>query len=196
VDTTERNSLFEKFAPLATKISKSFPLPGTEPDDVEQIAAIAIITALDAKPEIAKMPVAEANVYISSCIRNSLRDQLNHIKVDAHYSSISLSDPVGAEDSTTTIGDLIASDEPSPEELAIASDMLDRIQPRIDQLDAFEKKIIELRFGFETGVATSLRQIAVLLQTTSDKVERHFRATIALLAKSLEQPQVALQGAK
>ncbi len=59
-----------------------------EQDDVEQIAALAILTALDSNPEIANMAPAKARVYLSSCVRNALRDELSHLQVDAESATI------------------------------------------------------------------------------------------------------------
>ena len=81
-DTQLRDQLFEAFLPLAKSIAWRFAGRGAEVEDLQQVAGMALIKALERfEPELGCRFVSYAVPTITGDIRNYLRDKGSHIRL-------------------------------------------------------------------------------------------------------------------
>ncbi len=102
---------------------------------------------------------------------------------------ISLESPLrvggSMKDDRRTIGDLIVSDAPTPEEDAQREYLQDDIRAVINELAERERDVLILRFGLENGAPMSVSQTAKHLDITVDRV----RLIEARALNKLRSPQ-------
>ncbi|MCL4313455.1 MAG: sigma-70 family RNA polymerase sigma factor [Actinobacteria bacterium] len=97
----------------------------------------------------------------------------------------SLDQPVG-EDGESTLGDLTAPDLPGfDEEIETRVDM-ERLRKLVDNLDELERDVIRIRFGLDSGTASSLEATAHQLGIGVRKVRQAEARALARLA-SMEE---------
>jgi DNA-directed RNA polymerase sigma subunit (sigma70/sigma32) len=87
---------------------------------------------------------------------------------------VSLESPLRAggslEEDRRTIGDLIVSDAPTPEEDVHRKSLKDDIQAVINELAEREREVLILRFGLENGEPMTVTQTAKQLDISVDRV--------------------------
>lgn len=106
---------------------------------------------------------------------------------DLPSADILLSSPVAANatgEETFTVGDVIPSNEPSPEEVAELTDLVDRVRAALTTLDPEERRVIEARFGLN---GTDRRTLAELGDEFDASGEAMRRVEASALAK-LQHP--------
>ncbi len=104
---------------------------------------------------------------------------------DAARTVTSLERPVGEEDGTE-FGDLLASDEPGPDEevdIALRQEVLHEVMARLPER---ERRVIELRFGIEGGEPTPLREAGQRLGLSSEGVRKLEAQALRRLADERE----------
>jgi RNA polymerase primary sigma factor len=101
--------------------------------------------------------------------------------------TVSLDTPIGTEDGSATIGDVVQSgDEQAPEEL-VAERILNRdIQIVLDQLGERERTVLELRYGLTGHEAMTLVEIGKRIGVTRERVRQIEIAAIERLRRSTE----------
>jgi RNA polymerase primary sigma factor len=97
----------------------------------------------------------------------------------------SLDRPVGEEDGTS-LGSLIESDEPSPEEEVEISLQQDAVRSALERLPEREREVVRLRYGIDGDDPTPLREAGRRLGISSEEVRRIERRALAELAESRE----------
>jgi RNA polymerase primary sigma factor len=95
----------------------------------------------------------------------------------------SLDRPIGEED--TTLGSLLASDEPAPEEEVELAARDAALRRAVQRLPEPERGVVKLRFGID-GEPTPLREAGRRLGISSDAVRKLERKALAELAESNE----------
>ena len=84
----------------------------------------------------------------------------------------SLSTPVG-DDNSNTIADFIADeDNPRPAEIASRDYLKKQIQEVLSTLSDRERKVIELRFGLQDGVARTLEEVGREFKVTRERIRQ------------------------
>ena len=84
----------------------------------------------------------------------------------------SLSTPVG-DDNSNTIADFIADeDNPRPSEIASRDYLKKQIQEVLSTLSDRERKVIELRFGLQDGVARTLEEVGREFKVTRERIRQ------------------------
>ncbi len=108
-------------------------------------------------------------------------------------STVSLDVPVG--EGETPLGELlVTSDEPDPSEEAERRDSSERVHAAVARLPERERRIIELRYGFDDGRPLSYRSIGDQLGLTGERVrqlERQARKRLRRDTKGLSLPSRA-----
>ncbi len=97
----------------------------------------------------------------------------------------SLDRPVG-EDEDTSLGALLESGEPSPEEEVEISLQQDAVRNALERLPEREREVVRLRYGIDGDDPTPLREAGRRLGISSEEVRRIERRALAELAESRE----------
>jgi RNA polymerase primary sigma factor len=97
----------------------------------------------------------------------------------------SLDQPV-SEDGETELGDLLASDRPTPVEEVAASDRDQRLSEVVEQLPEAERNVIRLRFGLAGDEPRTLRQTGSELGFSAERARELEERALARLARKPE----------
>jgi RNA polymerase primary sigma factor len=95
----------------------------------------------------------------------------------------SLDQPVG-EDGETAFGDLLASEQPRPDEEVETAERQELISGAVDQLPQAERDVIRLRFGLTGGEPLNLRQTGLELGIPLGKARELEQKGLGRLAQS------------
>jgi RNA polymerase nonessential primary-like sigma factor len=98
--------------------------------------------------------------------------------------SISLETKVG-KDKDTELGDLLETNDISPEEMMMRESLYEELQQILADLTGRERDVINLRFGLEDGHAYSLAEIGRVLELSRERV----RQIEAKALQKLRQPK-------
>jgi RNA polymerase primary sigma factor len=90
---------------------------------------------------------------------------------DAAQAVTSLDTPIG-DDDDTAFGDLMASDQPEPVDELADGERVAAVTDALDALERSERKVIELRYGFETGEERTLGSVARELGMSDSEAQR------------------------
>jgi RNA polymerase primary sigma factor len=104
---------------------------------------------------------------------------------DAARVVTSLDRPVGEEEDTS-LGALIASDQPPPEEEVEISLRQDAVRSALERLPEAEREVVKLRYGINGDDPTPLREAGRRLGISSEEVRRLERRALTELAESRE----------
>ncbi|HEY5196361.1 MAG TPA: sigma-70 family RNA polymerase sigma factor [Solirubrobacteraceae bacterium] len=106
---------------------------------------------------------------------------------DARRAVTSLDVPIG-EDAESTLGDIVASDQPDPSELAETSEMEQTVQRALGRLPAPERRMVELRFGLSDGRARTIEAASRELGLTRERARQLEEAALRSLS---DEPALA-----
>ncbi len=106
---------------------------------------------------------------------------------DARRAVTSLDVPIG-EDSESTLGDIVASDEPDPSEQAQTTEMEQTVQQALRRLPAPERRMVELRFGLSDGRARTIEAASRELGLTRERARQLEEAALRSLS---DEPALA-----
>jgi len=134
----------------------------------------AIGRALDQKGSLIRIPGDR-----SSALRSALRqaggdaDVLDATNAELHRltATASLDKTIG-DDGDATLGDLVASDSETPEEIVLAGADLELVDDLLGRLDARHRFAVEARFGLRDGETHSFREVGEQLGITSEAARR------------------------
>ncbi len=104
---------------------------------------------------------------------------------DAARVVTSLDRPVG-EDGDISLGALIESGEPAPDEEVEIALQKDAVRTALERLPERERQVVRLRYGIDGDDPTPLREAGRRLGISSDEVRRLERRALAELAESRE----------
>jgi RNA polymerase primary sigma factor len=120
---------------------------------------------------------------IADRVEFELDEVIELLKAD--QSLTSLDQGVG-EDGDTSLGDLIASDKPAPDEVAEANAGDDAVHRALESLPTREAQVIRLRFGVDGEEPTPLRETGRKLGISAERVRQLERSALNHLARSQE----------
>jgi RNA polymerase primary sigma factor len=123
-------------------------------------AARALEADLDRKPTTAEI-ATQMNISIERAREIELLPK----------SLAVLDAPVGDEE-TSTLADLLKSDEPPPEEIAQSGVLLSHILATLDGLKERERRILLLRYGFEDGSNHTLEECAKIFDVSRERIRQ------------------------
>ncbi|MDQ3469928.1 MAG: sigma-70 family RNA polymerase sigma factor [Actinomycetota bacterium] len=134
----------------------------------------AIGRALDQKGSLIRIPGDR-----SSALRSALRqaggdaDGLDAANAELHRltATASLDKAIG-DDGEATLGDLVASDTETPEDIVLAGADLELVEQLLGRLDARHRFAVEARFGLNDGETRSFREVGEQLGITSEAARR------------------------
>jgi RNA polymerase primary sigma factor len=107
--------------------------------------------------------------------------------MDLSADAISLETPIGGEDGTTTIGDVVEnSSDQAPEEIVAERLLSEDIDVVLGQLADRERRVIELRYGLTGGEPLTLVEIGKSIGVTRERVRQIEIAAIEKLRRGGE----------
>ncbi len=134
----------------------------------------AIGRALDQKGSLIRIP-GDRSAHLRSMLRQVGGDSemLDPANADLHRltATVSLDKAVG-DDGDASLGDLVASDQPSPESMVIAAVDRELLDNLLANLDARSRFAVESRFGLIDGDKHSFREIGERLGVTAEAARR------------------------
>jgi RNA polymerase primary sigma factor len=104
---------------------------------------------------------------------------------DAARTVTSLDRPIG-EDEDSALGDLFASDEPEPSEVAEIALREEAVRRALDSLSEQERRVIQLRYGINGDNPTPLREAGRQLGLSPERVRRIEHKALERLATTRE----------
>jgi len=152
----------------------------------------AIGRALDQKGSLIRIPGDR-----SSALRSALRqaggdaEGLDAANAELHRltATASLDKTIG-DDGEATLGDLVASDTETPEDIVLAGADLDLVRELLDRLDERHRFAVEWRFGLHDGETHSFREVGEQLGITSEAARRLVNRALSGLRDD-QRPNVA-----
>jgi RNA polymerase sigma factor (sigma-70 family) len=85
---------------------------------------------------------------------------------------LSLDQHVGAEDGDATLGDLLASSQPSVEDIVEGHFQSRHINMWLEQLSSRHRRVIELRFGLRDDRPSTLEEVGQEMGVTRERVRQ------------------------
>ncbi|MBJ7353712.1 MAG: sigma-70 family RNA polymerase sigma factor [Thermoleophilaceae bacterium] len=108
--------------------------------------------------------------------------------------AISLETPIGSEDGTATIGDMVEDDsEQAPEEIVAERLLSEDIDVVLGQLGDRERRVIELRYGISGDEPLTLVEIGKFIGVTRERVRQIEIAAIEKLRRGGETERLRRQ---
>ncbi len=141
----------------------------------------AIGRALDQKGSLIRIPGDR-----SSALRSALRqvggdaEALDPANAELHRltATASLDKTIG-DDGEATLGDLVASDEVTPEETVMSLADVELVDDLLGKLDERHRYAVAARFGLRDGEVRSFREVGEQLGITSEAPRRHVTRALA-----------------
>ena len=141
----------------------------------------AIGRALDQKGSLIRIP-GDRSANLRSALRQSGGDaeNLDAANADLHRltATVSLDKTVG-DDGDATLGDMIASNDESPETLLMASVDSALLDELLSSLDTRGRYAVEARFGLIDGERKSFRELGSELGVTAEAARRLVNRSVA-----------------
>jgi RNA polymerase primary sigma factor len=143
-----------------------------------------------------------ATWWIRQAMQRGLQHQARTIRIPVHIGQeltklraaervpVSLETPVGG-DGDAELGELLASEGPTPlEEVAVELEE-ESIRRALDRLDDNARRVIELRFGIGGREPMTLREVAKLMDLSAEGVRKLERRALRRLAEERELQALA-----
>ena len=148
----------------------------------------AIGRALDQKGSLIRIPGDRA-ASLRSALRQAGGDveTLDAQNVELHLltSTASLDKSIG-DDGDATLGDLLADDEETPEDVVMAGIALELIDELLGSLDERARYAVEARFGLLDGERHSFREVGNALGVTAEAARRLVNRALHTLRNSAD----------
>lgn len=94
-------------------------------------------------------------------------------KLHAGAEDVSLSDPIGSDDQSGELGDLLPQDGvPAVDDVLIHQADLDELTEALGDLDGNEREVVRLRFGFGDDAPKTLQEIGDRLHLSRERVRQ------------------------
>ncbi|HCC32282.1 MAG TPA: RNA polymerase sporulation sigma factor SigK [Clostridiales bacterium] len=179
-DEVARNVLIERNLRLVAHIVKKFDNTGQDPEDLISIGTVGLIKGIaNFDPEKG----TRLATFCARCIENEILMHLRTLK--RVRAEISLYDPIGIdrEGNEMTFFDILRTeDDPVPDRVGADLDA-QLLRARLAKLGRRERLILELRYGLESGVKRTQREIARLLGISRSYVSRLEKKALSKLCR-------------
>lgn len=181
-DEEARAVLIERNLRLVAHIVKKFDHTGEETDDLISIGTVGLIKAINTfKPEKG----TRLATYAARCIENEILMHLRSLK--RVRGEVSIYDPIGVdrEGNEITLIDILGSDPDIVPDLVGKKLEEGRLREKLKKLGGKERQVLELRYGIETGVRKTQREIAKMLGISRSYVSRIEKKAVTKLCRDL-----------
>ncbi len=160
-DESVRKILVERNLRLVVYIAKKFENTSSGLEDLISIGTIGLMKAINTFDVAKNIKLA---TYASRCIENEILMHLR--KTSKLKSEVSIDEPLNTDGDGN---ELLLSDVLGDDEDGVFKDLEDEIDRQlikesIERLNKRERKIMELRFGFTTGVEQTQKEVADMLR--------------------------------
>jgi RNA polymerase sporulation-specific sigma factor len=181
-DKNARQVLIERNLRLVAHMIKKFDNTGEDPEDLISIGTIGLIKAINTYDGSKKTRLA---TYAAKCIENEILMFLRASKKSR--GEVLLYDPIGVDKEGNEINliDVLYSENNEIPELVEAKLERAKILEVIKNLNNKERVVIELRYGVNTGIRKTQREIAKLLGISRSYVSRIEKRALQKLSKIL-----------
>lgn len=139
-----RERLVAAFLPVTRELARRYSNRGVPEDDLVQIAAVGLVTALNRYELSPRLPRAPRPTELAEVLNVLLHDVLEALRAaDAHH-SVSLDRPAPShEPAYATLRDLV----PEPRDPIDDIERRHTVQALVSSLDERDRRIVELRFS-------------------------------------------------
>ncbi|HSW10491.1 MAG TPA: RNA polymerase sporulation sigma factor SigK [Bacillota bacterium] len=179
-DEVARNVLIERNLRLVAHIVKKFDNTGQDPEDLISIGTVGLIKGIvNFDPEKG----TRLATFCARCIENEILMHLRTLK--RVRAEISLYDPIGIDregNEMTFLDILRTEDDPIPDRVGADLDA-QLLRSRLAKLGTRERMILELRYGLESGVKRTQREIARFLGISRSYVSRIEKKALSKLCR-------------
>jgi len=140
----ERGRLIEQYLPLANRAARRFARRGAEREDLVQVAALAVVRAVDRRdPRRSELLAAYVNRSVDGELRRHLRDRAAAVRIPRAASSDDSPERWTAQAPLQLAEEAWAGDDPPVEELTLERALIARAARA---LDARQRRIVLLCF--------------------------------------------------
>jgi RNA polymerase sporulation-specific sigma factor len=179
-DEAARNVLIERNLRLVAHIVKKFDNTGQDPEDLISIGTVGLIKGIGKFDPDKGTRLA---TFCARCIENEILMHLRTLK--KLRGEISINDPIGTdrEGNEMTFLDILSTeDDPIPDRVGTHLDA-QLLRSRLAKLSRRERTILELRYGVDSGVKRTQREIARLLGISRSYVSRLEKKALSKLSR-------------
>jgi len=108
-------------------------------------------------------------------------DDVREMKAMLDMVTLSSLDKTYGEDNEATLGDLIESPEPSPEELSLTSDMVRLIHEMLESLPERDRDILSMRYGIGLNRPMTMEEVGQKYNLSRERVRQIENAALTTL---------------
>lgn len=182
-----RSTLIEHNLRLVVYIAKKYEASGVYLEDLVSIGTIGLIKAINTF-------VPEKNIklatYASRCVENEILMYLR--KTSRQKVEVSFDEPLNTdwEGNELLLSDILNSDTDCiTREIDEESDM-QMLYGALRKLSSREKTIMDLRFGFTTGIEKTQKEVADMLGISQSYISRLEKRIITRLRKEIKKSEM------
>ena len=182
-DESVRKILIERNLRLVVYIAKKFENTSAGIEDLISIGTIGLMKAINTYDVKKNIKLA---TYASRCIENEI---LMHLRrTNRLKNEISIDEPLNTDGdgNELLLSDIIGTDEDIV--FKNIEDEVDKkiIEESLKKLNKREKNIMELRFGFKTGIEKTQKEVAEMLGISQSYISRIEKKIIGRIKKEMK----------
>ena len=181
-DESVKKVLVERNLRLVVYIAKKFENTSVGLEDLISIGTIGLVKAINTYDVRKNIKLA---TYASRCIENEI---LMHLRrTNKTKNEVSIDEPLNTDGdgNELLLSDVIGTDEDFVFK-GIEKDVDNQlVKESIEKLNKREKKIMELRFGFATGVEKTQKEVADILGISQSYISRLEKKIIRRMKKEM-----------
>ena len=182
-DESVRKILIERNLRLVVYIAKKFENTSAGIEDLISIGTIGLMKAINTYDVKKNIKLA---TYASRCIENEI---LMHLRrTNRLKNEISIDEPLNTDSdgNELLLSDIIGTDEDIV--FKNIEDEVDKkiIEESLKKLNKREKNIMELRFGFKTGIEKTQKEVADMLGISQSYISRIEKKIIGRMKKEMK----------
>lgn len=181
-DKNAKEILIERNLRLVAHIVKKYSFPNKDVDELISIGTVGLIKAIDSFDSSKGTRLA---TYASRCIENEILMYLR--RTNKIKGEISIDEPLNqdGDGNELLLSDILGTDTDS-----ISRELEEEVDKKllkaaITKLNAREKNIMELRFGFITGNEKTQKEVADMLGISQSYISRLEKKIISKMRKDI-----------
>ena len=182
-DESVKKLLVERNLRLVVYIAKKFENPSCSIEDLISIGTIGLMKAINTFDVNKNIKLA---TYASRCIENEILMYLR--RASKQKNEVSIDEPLNTDSDGN---ELLLSDVIGTDEDVIFKRIEDEVDKKlihesIDKLNKREKMIMELRFGFQSGVEKTQKEVADMLGISQSYISRIEKKIIGRMKREMK----------